>query len=110
MQIQVTRSGQATQLQNILAIVCDCMPNASDGTIVPQFRSVSEPFDTSSWLLVALVAIQAAGAAIFIFEWLSPIGYDMKVRSFGHWKVVTGQWTVDGGQAQREGERRPDLR
>ena len=43
-------------------------------------RSVSEPFDTASWLLVALVAIQAAGAAIFLFEWLSPIGYDMKVR------------------------------
>ena len=40
-----------------------------------------EPFDFASWMLVALVAIQAAAAAIFLFEFFSPYGYDMKVKS-----------------------------
>ena len=39
-----------------------------------------EPFDLASWMLVVLVAIQVAAGCIFLFEWLSPSGYNMQVR------------------------------
>ena len=41
---------------------------------------LSKPYLACSWLLVSLVAIQVAAGSIFFFEWLSPAGYDMKVR------------------------------
>nr|QHN69191.1 ionotropic receptor 10 [Sirex nitobei] len=42
-----------------------------------------EPFDTASWMLVGAVAIQAATFTIFLFEWLSPSGFDMRVNPSG---------------------------
>ena len=32
-------------------------------------------------MLVALVAIQAAALSIYVFEWFSPVGHNMKVQT-----------------------------
>ncbi|XP_063229107.1 glutamate receptor ionotropic, NMDA 2B-like [Bacillus rossius redtenbacheri] len=40
-----------------------------------------EPFDSAMWMLVGLGAIHVAALTIFLFEWLSPYGYDAKMTA-----------------------------
>ncbi|XP_074647823.1 glutamate receptor ionotropic, NMDA 2B-like isoform X2 [Tubulanus polymorphus] len=45
-----------------------------DGVISP--TAFLEPYDYPSWCLILVFSVHATGAAIFIFDWLSPNGMD----------------------------------
>jgi len=37
-----------------------------------------EPFSVASWVITGVAAVQISALVIFLFEWLSPAGYNMK--------------------------------
>ena len=39
---------------------------------------ISEPFDIMSWIFILLMCIHVVSVTVFLFEWLSPRGYDMQ--------------------------------
>ncbi|XP_034944082.1 glutamate receptor ionotropic, NMDA 2B [Chelonus insularis] len=55
-----------------------------------------EPFDAASWMLVGIVAIHAATFMIFLFEWLSPSGFNMKKNPAGNhrFSLSRSYWLV----------------
>jgi ionotropic glutamate receptor NMDA 2B len=57
-----------------------------------------EPFDFASWLLVLVVSVQAAATSIFLFEWLSPSGYNTRpthaVGNFSYFRTLWLVWVV----------------
>ncbi|KAK0168072.1 hypothetical protein PV327_001910 [Microctonus hyperodae] len=55
-----------------------------------------EPFDAASWMLVGIVAIHAATFMIFLFEWLSPAGFNMKKNPSGNhrFSLSRSYWLV----------------
>ena len=39
---------------------------------------VSEPYDTICWVIILVMCIQVLAVAVFLFEWLSPLGFSLQ--------------------------------
>lgn len=37
---------------------------------------IAEPYDYQCWCIILLFSVHASGAAIYLYEWLSPVGQD----------------------------------
>ena len=59
------------------------------------FSSITEPYDYPSWCLILVFSVHASGAAIFIFEWLSPSGLDRGDKPLrGKTETKQNKWKI----------------
>ncbi|KAK2162487.1 hypothetical protein LSH36_97g01000, partial [Paralvinella palmiformis] len=49
-----------------------------DGVISP--TAFLEPFDITSWLFILVMSINIISIGLFVFEWMSPSGFDLKMH------------------------------
>ena len=43
---------------------------------LPTALIISEPLDVMPWIFILVMCIQIVASTVFLFEWLSPFGYD----------------------------------
>ncbi|CAK9290348.1 unnamed protein product [Gordionus sp. m RMFG-2023] len=59
-----------------------------------------EPFDYVTWIMILLICIHAAAFSIFLYEYISPMGFDMKKRNptreanFSVFRAIWLAWAI----------------